>query len=934
MMDNPPHILRLSSPPSASNPNNPSSSSSSTTTTTTTTNPLHHHLSNNLNASTHPNLFIDTSIGSTETSLPTPPLQTIQDHSQSTDIHHKRRHSFTYEPHLQHHSHVPSSSNTTSDPFNMNNSIPNTSPTPNTLSNVSSVSSSPPLIHSFSDESFNDLPLSMKFMHKPSRSQELLEKASDPTRRNSLLNSHIDDITLNNNNNNNNNQTNNIDQNSDIISSSPVSQTIEYSSPMENVSMSNGTEPGYTLVRKKSGEILKPSLKSDDSSYFDLKKRSRSLPTTPTYKQVHFGGGNDVRYFKKKDKPNAISATNSPTLDEGQDEANLLDIRKLNLSSSERYYGDDDEYEYDEEDDDYDDQRRRRYEYEEYEDNDDDDYEDSDDEFVANNAHGETKYPRYAEVFDDDDDEDDEGDKDKEEHRYKYQSPPKTIDWQLKLLNFTPLSSYDVKIKAESPVFLERLFITVDKKYLLGHIAVKNLAFEKYLIVRYSLDNWCTIIEIPTIYVPDRPEILKANNYDRFIFQIPLENLFHSFRINASANSSTDSINNDNNPKTGDIKQEKAYQLCIKYYSDRNEYWDNNGFKNYHIKLIKSTKIHPHEKQQQQQHYKNHHAKVGSPPPPPDFNQSHKDPKIQAHNKKPKYSNSYLKRIVSDSQIELNKSDKKNSSPTPESIKPIESAPIVSKSKDNNMFHTDDNSSSDVNDFEKNNFYMSSPMLSTYNNNKSKPSTAASGINANGSNSITSNNNHENNSKDVNESIESLPKNTNIHTITNPSTITSTDDSKPSSTSTKLQLTSPPFAIRDENDSNISPDNEDEEIVSPSLGQTQLPPQQYLVPPPLDPQSYKELLDNYCFFNSSNPNGEISSTDTFHSPYFGGGGHYSRRANHQQNSNSRNTSSASSNTLDSDDGTIKGNITPPSTTNQGPTTDGGKTFTVSSFLGA
>lgn len=73
----------------------------------------------------------------------------------------------------------------------------------------------------------------------------------------------------------------------------------------------------YKLVRKKSGELVKPSLKSP---LYYHKKRSLSLPSTPTYKQVHFGGSTDVRYFHKKDRPAAISASNSPKLSPADDD--------------------------------------------------------------------------------------------------------------------------------------------------------------------------------------------------------------------------------------------------------------------------------------------------------------------------------------------------------------------------------------------------------------------------------------------------------------------------------------------------------------------------------------------------------------------------------------------------------------------------------------
>lgn len=415
--------------------------------------------------------------------------------------------------------------------------------------------------------------LSLKFINKPSRSSDLFAQASDPTRANSILNSHI----------------------SNESASASEGDTADTSPSNENYE-------NHGLVRKKSGEFLRLSLKDSRNSYFD-KKRSRSLPTTPTYKQVHFGGDNDIRYFKKKDRPTAISASNSPTLRgvEGS-------FKRLQVGSDDE----DDENDENDDDDDY-----------------EDDYADLDsdhDYFTLDlSSSGSTTFPGA--------------------------NNDKSVSWDLQLPNFPPLS-YDNQIKVrKSPVFLERIFISVDKKFLLGHIAVKNIAFEKSITVRYTLDNWCTIVEIPTIYVPDIPQILKSNNYDRFIFRIPLDSLFNSFRMPG------------NKVQNGNKSQEQHYSLCIKYNASSLEFWDNNDSKNYDLILLKITKT-----------TRSSISKIG------------------AHNNKPKYSSSYLKRRSSDSQLEMQPKKAEDS--------------IESSSSD----------FSNSNDFVNNDFYLLSPLLSSLNN--------------------------------------------------------------------------------------------------------------------------------------------------------------------------------------------------------------------------
>lgn len=429
-----------------------------------------------------------------------------------------------------------------------------------------------------------DVPLLMRFIKKPLRSQEFLRKASDPTRANSILNLHLDE--------------NNQDDEHELLDLSvgPVS-------------------PEHALVRKKLGELLKLLLKESLSpSYFD-KKRSKSLPTTPTFKLVHFGGGNDVRYFKQKDKPAAILAANSP---ENSD-------------------------------------------WDEEEDDDEDAYEALEDELTArHDSSATTKYPNPRHG--------------------------KLIDWDLQLPNFAAVV-YDAKMMQKPPVFLERVFITVDKKYLLGHIAARNLLFEKSIFVRYTIDLWSTIVEVPAIYAPDVPLVLKCNNYDRFIFQIPLEGLFNSCRP----------------PERGlenGYLHLRQYDMCIKYVAAGNEFWDNNATKNYIIRLTKSIRSpDPKTKPPNPQAAQSSRPSLArqssgrlapkKPERPPS--------KVDDHGLRPKYSSLYLRRRVSD--LELTKTSPEKTAQEPE-----------------NVFYTHEDSSSDFSDFIKNNYYLSSPMLSSLRN--------------------------------------------------------------------------------------------------------------------------------------------------------------------------------------------------------------------------
>lgn len=420
----------------------------------------------------------------------------------------------------------------------------------------------------------NEASLSMRFMHKPSRASEELQRASDTTKKNSKLNEYISP------------------------DSSPKSGP---GSPLNDHLIDADAAP-HKLVRKKSGEIVKSLLK-DPSTTKARGVRSRSLPSTPTYKQVHFGGDNDVRYFKQKDKPAAILAQNSPTSqDDYEEEEGIPSI----------------------------------------------DYDSVDDEPGALEYASLSGEGSYFDYFDDE--LNSHADKVKARHNGRV-SPPGAA-WNLRLLNFPSRSLLECVISQQRPVFLENMFLSVDKKYLLGQVAVSNMSFEKSVNVRYTLDNWSTVVEILAVYIPDSPSILRNNNYDRFMFKISLDLFLNGFHPTQNSQSSS--------------AEELSSELCIKYSVPGMETWDNNDGKNYQFTLSRK-----------------------SPSTSPKFAQMPNTArtKQETHTRKPKYSLSYLKRINSEPSISTD-----------------------SKS----TFDADAISHAGHNDFEKNNFYLSSPLLSNF----------------------------------------------------------------------------------------------------------------------------------------------------------------------------------------------------------------------------
>ena len=85
--------------------------------------------------------------------------------------------------------------------------------------------------------------------------------------------------------------------------------------------------------------------------------------------------------------------------------------------------------------------------------------------------------------------------------------------------------------------------------------------------------------------------------------------------------------------------------------------------------------------------------------------------KIQDHARKPRYSNSYLKRVASDSAIATTMNSKSTAEPT--ATEPATSgldSPSESSIADSNSGLSN---FSEISDFVKNNYYLSSPLLSS-----------------------------------------------------------------------------------------------------------------------------------------------------------------------------------------------------------------------------
>ncbi|GME85447.1 unnamed protein product [Ambrosiozyma monospora] len=331
---------------------------------------------------------------------------------------------------------------------NGNVGIENTSSSPNNSKNSS------------------DVPLSLSFLRRPSRSNSVsdLEDVEKIMKMNTLLNAKNGEAG----------------PDDDIIKSNNLTDHTLVSSPMSFQNYDDGLgspSESYTyfhpLVRKKSGELVKSSLKLNTLG------NSKSAPTTPSYKSVHFGIDIAVKYFDQKDKPSTISAGNSPyNSDDDDDDIDQARDRDLESGRGLSMYGD---------------------------------YDDEDEGLTFDSIfHVARDYIRTS--------------SDRNLSKFKRLMAP----WNLDASQF-PKVCYRDEIDQETPIFLERCFLNVEKTELMGHVAVKNISYTKSITLRYTYDNWKTVMNVDASYVPEIPRLLKKNSYDRFLFKISVPTLFSQF---------------------------------------------------------------------------------------------------------------------------------------------------------------------------------------------------------------------------------------------------------------------------------------------------------------------------------------------------------------------------------------------------------------------
>lgn len=113
-------------------------------------------------------------------------------------------------------------------------------------------------------------------------------------------------------------------------------------------------------------------------------------------------------------------------------------------------------------------------------------------------------------------------------------------------------------------VALQGLELSQDQRTIIGRVRVRNIAYEKWLAVRFTLDWWQTTSEVTARY--DRS--IEDGAFDIFTFTLRLHDIWS--RV-----------------------EEKTIFFALRYATAGQEFWDNNAGKNYHVKFVLAPPLEP-----------------------------------------------------------------------------------------------------------------------------------------------------------------------------------------------------------------------------------------------------------------------------------------------------------------------------------------------------
>lgn len=139
-----------------------------------------------------------------------------------------------------------------------------------------------------------------------------------------------------------------------------------------------------------------------------------------------------------------------------------------------------------------------------------------------------------------------------------YQQYTKDKHYKITRSNFVaPKNIYD---KRDSAVYLQQATLSSDRKLLVLLVMCQNLAYEKKLSVKLTLNNWNSVLIFNNYTYM---KLFTSVNFDQFQFVIPFSHFPSSI----------------------------TPQFCIRYDVNNNTYWDNNASKNYSFSLTATQEV-------------------------------------------------------------------------------------------------------------------------------------------------------------------------------------------------------------------------------------------------------------------------------------------------------------------------------------------------------
>ncbi|KAK4649794.1 hypothetical protein QC762_704990 [Podospora pseudocomata] len=141
------------------------------------------------------------------------------------------------------------------------------------------------------------------------------------------------------------------------------------------------------------------------------------------------------------------------------------------------------------------------------------------------------------------------------DNRAAVRSPP--FEWEITM----PTFPVETPARKSQTVRLERVWLSKDQKCLIGSVAVANLAFQKSVVCRFTLDYWKTTSEVAAEYISDIRPVDTPYPQDRFNFTIKLSDLANL--------------------------ESKTLYFCIRFSFNGQDHWDNNNGTNFQVDFHK-----------------------------------------------------------------------------------------------------------------------------------------------------------------------------------------------------------------------------------------------------------------------------------------------------------------------------------------------------------